>query len=96
MTQLVDAYCLPCQVSKENELEPIAQAIANQMVLKLTDISEGADTWFAVMPHPKGAIQLHYDWFGECFWLTPTGTLSHEPHLWEQILDPIRTNFTRP
>ena len=83
--QQLDAFCLHFDAIRTQDVQKKAAQVAHAMGLSLEGISQGADVWYALMPHPLGAIQLHYDWLGECFWLTPTGQLAEQPELWQKL-----------
>lgn len=83
--QQLEAFCLPFVARQNESVQQHAIRIADGLQLPLKEMSPGADVWFAVLVHPQGAIQLHYDWPGECFWLTPTGELAEQEGTWQGL-----------
>lgn len=83
--QQLEALCIPFVGLQDEAIEGQARRIAEHLRLPLNEISPGADVWFAVLVHPQGAIQLHYDWPGECFWLTPAGELANKEEGWQEL-----------
>lgn len=87
--QQLDAFSISIRLDSIEAVVARAAWMANALQLDLQDPGLGADVWFAVLPHPKGAIQLHYDWLAECFWLTPTGELATQEPEWQRLLQQL-------
>lgn len=94
MQQLeTQAFFLPVSSDDELEVEIKAEALAATLSLPLQERGRGADVWFAVLPHPQGAIHLHYDFHACCFWLTATGGLAQDQDTWSNLQQTLLTAY---